>query len=88
MWRKSGNWTRPYRLLAVEDKTCCIQLPSGLISFKSISIKPYFWSKNTYNIELDKLKAPAKLDKLQVLLPTLEIPYKLTEPAKPAVKYS
>ena len=24
MWRKSGNWTRPYRLLAVEDKTCCV----------------------------------------------------------------
>ena len=21
MWRKSGNWTRPYHLLAVEDET-------------------------------------------------------------------
>ena len=24
IWRKSGNWTRPYRLLAVEDETCCV----------------------------------------------------------------
>ena len=24
IWRKSGNWTRPYRLLAVEDETYCV----------------------------------------------------------------
>ena len=24
IWRKSGNWTRPYRLLAVEDETCYV----------------------------------------------------------------
>ena len=24
IWRKSGNWTGPYRLLAVEDETCCV----------------------------------------------------------------
>ena len=24
IWRKSGNWTGPYYLLAVEDKTCYI----------------------------------------------------------------
>ena len=24
VWRKSGNWTRPYRLLAVKDETCCV----------------------------------------------------------------
>jgi len=22
VWRESGNWTRPYRLLAVEGETC------------------------------------------------------------------
>jgi hypothetical protein len=48
-------------------------------------IKPYFQSKNTYNI---KLEAPAKLDKLEVLLSTPEVPRKFTEPAKPAIKYS
>jgi hypothetical protein len=46
-------------------------------------IKPYFQSKNTYNVELDELEAPAKLNKLEVLteldkleapLPTLEVP--------------
>ena len=48
-----------------------------------MSIKPYFRSKNTYNIKLDKLKAPAKLNKLETLaklnklkifLPTLKVP--------------
>ena len=24
IWRKSGKWTGPYRLLAVEDETCCV----------------------------------------------------------------
>ena len=51
-----------------------------------MSIKPYFWSENIYNIKLDELKAPTKLDKLEVFLPTLEVPCKLTEPAKPAIK--
>ena len=48
-----------------------------------MSVKPYFWSKNTHNIELE---APAELDKLEVLLPTPEVLCKLTKPAKPAIK--
>ncbi len=96
VWRKSGNWTGPYHLLAVEDETCCIQLLSGLTNFRSMSVKPYFWSNNTNDVKLDKpetpaeldeLGAPAEPDKLEVLLPTPEVPHKLTEPAKPAVKY-
>jgi len=86
MWRKSGNWTGPYYLLAVEDKTCCVQLPSRLTSFRSTSVKPYFRPKNTYNVELDKLEAPTKPDKLEAPLPTLKVPRKLTKPTKPAVK--
>ena len=39
-----------------------------------MSIKPYFRSKDTYNIKLDKLEAPTKLDELEVPLPTLEAP--------------
>ena len=54
----------------------CIQLPSGLTSFKSISIKPYFWPKNTYNIKPDKLEVTTKLDKL-------EAPIKLDKPKVP-----
>ena len=42
-----------------------------------MSVKPYFWSKNTYNIKLNKLEAP---------LPTLEIPRKPTKSTKPAIK--
>ena len=47
-----------------------------------MSIKPYFWPKDNYNIKLDKLKipikldkleVPAKLDKLEIPLPTLEV---------------
>ena len=81
--RESGNQNRLYYLLAVKNKIYCIQLPSRLTSFKSISIKPYFWPKNIYNIKpdkpevtakLDKLEAPAKLDKLEVPLFTLEAP--------------
>ena len=53
-----------------------------------MSVKPYFWPKYTYNIKLDKLKVLTKLDKLEVLLPTLKVPYKPTEPAKPTIKYS
>ena len=49
-----------------------------------MSVKPYFQSKNTYNI---KLKALTEPDKLKVLLPTLEILRKLTEPAEPAIKH-
>jgi len=46
-----------------------------------MSIKPYFWSENIYNIKLGKLEAPAKLDEPEAPLPTLEVPWKPTEPA-------
>ena len=57
----------------------CIQLFSGLTSFKSIFIKPYFQFKDTYNIKLDKLEVFIKLNKLEVLvkLDELEVPIKL-----------
>ena len=53
-----------------------------------MSIKPYFQSKNTYNIKLDKLKTPTKLNKLKAPLLTLEIPQKPTETTEFAVKRS
>jgi hypothetical protein len=31
-----------------------------------MSIKPYFWPKDTYNVELDKLEVTTKLDKPEV----------------------
>ena len=95
MWRKSSNWTKLYRLLAVKDETCRVQFPSGPISFRSTFIKPYFRSKNTHNVKLDELEVltkldeletPAKLNKLKVPLPTLEVPQKPTKTTKPAVK--
>ena len=48
-----------------------------------MSIKPYFWPENIYNVKLDELKATAQLDKLEVTaeldklkvpLPTLKVP--------------
>ena len=72
-----------------------MQLPSGLTRFRSTSIKPYFWPENIYNVKLDKLEATAKLDELkatteldelEILLPTLKVPQKPTELAKPAIK--
>ena len=63
-----------------------IQFSSGLTSFKSIFIKPYFRSEDTYNIKLDKLKGPIKLDKLEVpiKLDELEVPIKLDKLEVPA----
>ena len=63
---KNSNWTKPYHLLAIENKIYYIQLPSGLTSFRSIFINPYFQFKDTYNIKLDKLEVFIKLDKLKV----------------------
>ena len=74
---------------------CYMQLLSGPIRFKNISVKPYFWPENTYDVKLDKLEVTAELDelevtaesdKLEVLLPTLEVPQKPTELAKPIIK--
>ena len=53
---------------------CCIQLPSGLTSFKNTSVKPYFRPENTHDVKLDELEAPAELDEIEAPLPTLEVP--------------
>ena len=44
-----------------------------------MSIKPYFRSKNTNNVKLDELEAPAELDKLEAptKLDKLEAPTEL-----------
>ena len=101
IWRESGSWNGPYRLLAVEDETCCVQLPSGPTSFRSTSVKPYFRPKDNYDVKPDELETPmetpikpdepeaiAKPDELGAPLPTLEAPQEPTKPAKPAVKRS
>ena len=76
IWRESSNWTRPYHLLAVENETYYIQLFNKLTSFRSISIKPYFQSKNTCAVKLDKLKTLVKLDepKTPIKLDKLKAP--------------
>ena len=74
VWRESGNWTGPYRLLAIENEIYYVQLPSGPTRFRNMSVKLYFWPENTYNVKLDELEATAKLDKLEVPLPTPEVP--------------
>ena len=81
VWRKSSSWNRPYRLLAVKNKTCCIQFFSGLTSFKNIFIKPYFQPKTTYDIKPDKLETTAKPDKLKITaeLDKLKVPAKSDE---------
>ena len=73
VWRENGNWTGLYHLLAVKNETCCVQLFNGLTRFKSISIKPYFWSKNTYDIEPDELEPLVKPDKLEAFLLTSKV---------------
>lgn len=46
VWREgnaghSGKWTGPYKLLAVENETCTLQIPSGPINFRITTVKPY-----------------------------------------------
>ena len=67
IWRESGNWTGPYRLLAIEDETCCVQLPSGPTSFRSTSVKLYFRSKNTYDVEHPYLLRKSPVNSLNPL---------------------
>src|SRR6266702_2436850 len=66
IWRKSGSWNGPYCLLAVENETCCVQLPSGPTSFRNTSIKPYFWPETTYDVKPDELEVTAEPDELEV----------------------
>lgn len=39
--RNSGKGTKLYKLLAIENKTCIVKLPSGLTNFKITKVKPY-----------------------------------------------
>ncbi|KAL3702992.1 hypothetical protein TMatcc_010179 [Talaromyces marneffei ATCC 18224] len=46
VWREgntgyAGEWTGSYKLLAVNNETCIIELPSGPTSFRSTAVKPY-----------------------------------------------
>ena len=62
VWRESGNWTGPYRLLAVEGETCRVQLPNGPTSFRSTSVKPYFRSETSEtarDVDPVELEAPS-----------------------------
>ena len=74
---ESDNWTGPYCLLAIEDGMCCVQLLSGLISFRSTSVKPYFRPKDNHDVKLDEPEAPVELDELESPLPTSEVPQEL-----------
>jgi hypothetical protein len=60
-----------------------------------MSVKPYFWPENIYDVKLDKLKAtneldepkaPIELDDLKVFLFTLKIPKEPTEAIKLVIK--
>jgi len=44
-----------------------------------MSVKPYFWPEDTYDVKLDKLETTTKLDKLEVIakLDKLEATIKL-----------
>src|SRR6266702_147386 len=66
VWHESGSWNGLYCLLAVENETYCVQFLSGLTSFRSMFIKPYFWPETIYDIKLDELEVTAEPDELKV----------------------
>ena len=60
-----------------------------------MSVKPYFWPEDTYNIklgepeanvELDEPEVPIELDKLEAPPLALEAPKELTKPIKLTIK--
>jgi hypothetical protein len=72
-----------------------VQLLSGLIRFRNMSVKPYFRPETTYDVELDELEvtaepdeleAIAELDELEAPLSTLKAPKELIKPIKPTIK--
>ena len=51
-----------------------------------MSVKPYFWPEDTYNIKLGEPEANVKLDELETPPSALEAPKELTKPIKPTIK--
>ena len=65
---------------------CCVQLPSRPISFRSTSVKLYFWFKDTHDVKPGELEVNVELDKLEAPPSALEALKELTEPIKPTIK--
>ena len=47
VWREKAEngrpgWTGPYKLLAVDEQTCTIDMPSGPTNFRSTTVRPYY----------------------------------------------
>ena len=46
VWREgnnsSGSWTGPFKLLSIENETCKVQLPNGVIDFRTTTVKPFY----------------------------------------------
>jgi len=41
VWRERKGWTGPYKLIAVDQKTCVIDMPTGPTEFRTTSVKPF-----------------------------------------------
>ena len=41
VWREAGAWTGPFRLLAIDDVECTVQISHGPTRFRITSIRPY-----------------------------------------------
>ena len=48
VWRiHQKKWTGPYKLLAIKDETCTVELPSGPTEFRTTIVKPFFEESTT-----------------------------------------
>ena len=43
VWREKKGWTGPYTLLATDNQTCTVEMPSGPTNFRSTVVKPYLY---------------------------------------------
>ncbi|TAQ87858.1 hypothetical protein B7494_g3834 [Chlorociboria aeruginascens] len=43
--RQTGNWTGPFKLMALDDETCKVKMPSEPTDFRSTVVKPFLQDK-------------------------------------------
>jgi len=58
VWRESGEWAGPFKLLSMEGETCKVLLPSGPTNFRSTSVKPYLKEQRQESQQKERQQEP------------------------------
>ena len=41
VWRETGQWTGPYKLIGIKGESCQVLMPHGPTTFRTTAVKPY-----------------------------------------------